>query len=80
MDPRIARETMTDERRVQAKLTAISILKAYGKGRAVRRGKEIATGTRNLSNGNKLFYDRVSELVKEGVEDGTVDGEKVVWR
>lgn len=80
MDPRIARETMTDERRRQAKLTAKSILKAYGRDKAVRRANEIATGTRNLSNGNKLFYDRVSELVKEGVEHGTVDGEKVAWR
>lgn len=71
---------MTPERVKQAKLTAISILRAYGRAKAIRRSKEMASGTRNLSNGNRLFYDRVGKLVEEGVTHGTVDGERMVWR
>ena len=28
--------------------------------------------------GNKQFYDRVSKLVREGVEHGTVEGKELV--
>lgn len=71
---------MTPEREKQAKLTARSILRAYGPMRARRRVHEISAGARELSDGNRQFYDRVSELVKEGVENGMVDGQRILCR
>lgn len=78
MDPRIERKGMTPQRMVQARLTATSILRSYGRRKAIRRAEEISAGTRNLSEGNKQFYDRVSKLVREGVEHGTVEGKELV--
>lgn len=79
-DPRIDRERMTPDRERQAKLNAASILRTYGPDKAVRRANEIAAGIRDLSPGNKAFYQRVEDYVREGVEHGTVDGKKISWR
>ena len=70
---------MTPQRERQAVLTARSILRAYGRVRAQRRAMEMSSGTRDLSEGNRQFYDRVSKLVQEGVENGTVNGKEMAW-
>lgn len=78
MDPRIERKGLTRDRRIQAVLTARSVLKAYGPGKALGRVDEMSAGNRDESQGNREFYDLVKELVVEAVVEGTIDGGPLV--
>lgn len=71
---------LTPARKKQADLTARSILKAYGKNKAMRRAEEISSGMGRLSEDNRLFCEMVSRLVREGVDHGTVNGKTILWR
>ena len=79
MDP-VAGNGMTPTRMRQARLTAISVLRSYGRGAAIRRVRDMGNGVRNLNSGNRAFYSRIEELVQEGIDHGTIDGERMIWR
>lgn len=74
MDPKIERAGLTRDRRTQAVLTARSVMKAYGPGKALGRVAEMSACGRDDSEGNRQFYALVSELVAEAVSEGTIDG------
>lgn len=79
MDP-VAGNGMTPRRAQLAKIAAISVLRSYGKGMAIRRVRNMGDGVRDLNQGNKAFYARIEELVIEGIEHDTIDGERLTWR
>lgn len=74
MDPRIERAGLTKDRRIQAVLTARSIMKAYGPAKALGRVAEMTACGRDSSEGNRQFYTLVEELVTEAVAEGTING------
>jgi hypothetical protein len=65
---------ITPQRRLQAVLTARSVMKAYGPGKAIRRVDEMSATREEPSPGNKQFYSLVRSFVEEAVESGTIDG------
>lgn len=71
---------MTPQREQQARLAAISVLRSYGKAGAVRRARDMGAGVRDLNSGNRAFFSKIEELVREGIEHDTIDGERVTWR
>lgn len=79
MDP-VASNGMTPRRARLAKIAAISVLRSYGKDRAIRRVRDMGDGVRDLNDGNRDFYARIEELVREGIEHDTIDGESLSWR
>lgn len=79
MDP-VASSGMTPKRMEMAKVAAMSVLRSYGKNRAVRRARDMGEGVRDLNSGNKAFYARIEELVQEGIKHDTIDGERMSWR
>lgn len=70
----MAEQGLTTQRRLQAVLTARSVMKAYGPGKAVGRVDEMSTTREEPSPSNKQFYALVRQLVVEAVEHGTIDG------
>lgn len=78
MDP-VAGNGMTPKRAQMARLAAISVLRSYGKDLAIRRVRDMGDGVRSLNQGNEAFYARIEELVREGIEHDTIDGERVEW-
>lgn len=78
MDARAAQQSLSPDRRTQAVLTARSIMKAYGPGKAVGRVDEMSATREEHSPGNRQFYALVRSLVEEAVSAGTIDGGPLV--
>lgn len=79
MDP-VAGNGMTPRRAQLAKVAAMSVLRSYGKDMAIRRVRDMGDGVRDLNKGQQAFYARIEELVTEGIEHNTIDGERITWR
>ena len=79
MDP-VASKGMTPHRERIVRLTAISVLRSYGKQGALRRVRDMGDGVRDLNPGNRDHYAMLETLVREGVEHGTVEGKRISWR
>ena len=79
MDP-IANQGLTERRSRLAKIAAISALRTYGKKKAVRRVLDMGHKVRDMNEGNRAFYARIEALVREGIKNNTMDGERVTWR
>ena len=79
MDP-VAGNGMTPRRSQLAKVAAMSVLRSYGKDMAIRRVRDMGDGVRDLNKGQRAFYARIEELVTEGIEHNTIDGERITWR
>lgn len=70
MDARIGH--VDDDRRTQAALTARSVIRSYGKERALARVDEMSATREPHSPGNAEFYDLVRDGVREGIETGWI--------
>ena len=68
-------EGLTADRKTQAALTAKSVMRSYGPGKALARVDEMSATREKPSPGNVAFYRLVREYVQEAIETGLI-----AWR